>query len=424
MSLAEYQALDFSAEGALARDLAARLDAEADQPILSLSPPHGADAGGPALLTSAMSAWYLQNVSSARRSALGEVLSSFADEKTSSGNEGFLVEAERDRIEQAKQTALATERANFFQRKEISDLNVEIGRLHTEYERKRAEHGRDAQAWRPGMYFFGLFLFVMAEYPINLSAFLKIDFLTPAFATISVTLIAFGLAFSSHLIGQVVRQWSERFGENVTGRLKAESVRLFGVGLLLLLIGAAAIVFSRTYLVAEAVARSEALGEEGASTVSIYGLALIMNVFVYAIGLAWAIVFHDPVPNFMEERHRLEVLRSRLRKRYRTLLEPKQRQRIEEAQRAREQAERREADQAKSLRNHTRHRARFAEVLKADDRVKALLESHRSRLLATARQRGLHTRFVYHDLTSGDVDTRRELDGEAYLRLRLHLGYV
>lgn len=424
MSLAEYQALDLSAGGPIARDLAAQLDAEAMQPSLQLSAPHGADANGPALLTSAMGAWYKEHVASARRSALGEVQQGFAEEKTPAGNEGFLVEAERDRIEQNKQNALATERANFFQRKEIGDLNAEIGRLHTEYERKRAEHGRDAQPWRPAMYFFGLFLFVMAEYPINLSAFLKIDFLTPAFATISVTLIAFGLAFSSHLIGQVVRQWSERFGENVTGRLKAESLRLLGVGVLLLLIGAAAIVFSRSYLVAEAVARSEALGEEGASTVSIYGLALIMNVFVYAIGLAWAIVFHDPVPNFMEERHRLEVLRARLRKRYRTLLEPKQRQRIEEAQRAREQADRREADQAKSLRNHTRHRARFEEVRKLDARVLALLENYRSRLLASARQRGLHTRFAYEDLTSGDVDTRRELDGEAYLRQRLHLGYV
>lgn len=424
MSLAEYQSLDVSADGALARDLGARLDAEAEQTLLSLSAPQGASAECPALLTSAMQTWYQQHVSSARQSALGEVRRAFAEVKTSSGNEGFLVEAEKDRIEQSKQAHLATERANFFQSKEIIDLNSEIGRLHTEYERKRAEHGRDAQAWRPGFYFLGLFLFVMAEYPVNLSAFLKIDFLTPAFATISVTLIAFGLAFSSHLIGQVIRQWSERFGDNVTGRLKAESLRLLGVGVMLLVIGAAAIVFSRSYLVAEAVARSEALGEEGASTVSIYGLALIMNVFVYAIGLAWAIVFHDPVPSFMEERHRLEVLRARLRKRYRTLLEPKQRQRIEEAQRARDQADRREADQAKSLPNHTRYRAGFEEVRKLDARVLALLENYRSRLLVQARQRGIHTRFVYEDLTSGDVDTTRELDGEAYLRQRLHLGYV
>lgn len=61
---------------------------------------------------------------------------------------------------------------------------------------------------------------------------------------------------------------------------------------------------------------------------------------------------------------------------------------------------------------------------KLDARVLALLENYRSRLLAAARQRGLHTRFVYEDLTSGDVDTKRDLDGEAYLRQRLHLGYV
>ncbi len=71
MSLAEYQSLDVSADGALARDLGARLDAEAEQTLLSLSAPQGASAECPALLTSAMQTWYQQHVSSARQSALG-----------------------------------------------------------------------------------------------------------------------------------------------------------------------------------------------------------------------------------------------------------------------------------------------------------------------------------------------------------------
>ncbi len=424
MSLAEYQALDLRTDGPLAQDLASRLEAEASQSVLSLSAPHGASIESPALLTPGMRAWYQSYVASARQSALSEVRLAFEREPLPTGNHGFLVEAEKDTIEQRKQSHLRTERESFFQRKEISDLIGEIGRLHSEYERKRAEHGRDAQTWRPWLYFFGLFLFVMAEYPINLSAFLKIDFLTPAFATMSVTLIAFGLAFSSHLLGLVVRQWSERFGDNVTRRLKAESWRLLGVGLLLLTIGGAAIVFSRSYLVADALARANALGEDGASAVSIYGLALIMNVFVYAIGLAWSIVFHDPVPEFLEERHRLDKLNDVSRKRYRALLETKQQQRIEEARRAREQAERREADQIKNLKNYGNHRARFEEVRKLDARVLALLESYRSGLLGAARRHDLQTRFVYEDLASGGVDTKRELDGDGYMRQRLHLGYA
>lgn len=424
MSLAEYQALDLRSDGPLAQDLTARLEAEAAQPVLALSAPHGASAESPALLTSGMGAWYQAHVASARQSALAEVRRAFEQEPLPSGNQGFLLEAEKDAIEQRKQAHLGAERENFFQRKEIRDLNGEIERLHAEYERKRSEHGRDATAWRPGIYFFGLFLFVMAEYPINLSAFLKIDFLTPAFATMSVTLIAFGLAFSSHLLGMVIRQWSERFGENVTGRLKAESWRLLGVGLLLLVIGGAAIVFSRSYLVADAIARANALGEDGASPISIYGLALIMNVFVYAIGLAWSIVFHDSVPAFLEERHRLDKLRDIRRKRYRALLETKQQQRIEEGRRAREQAERREADQVKNLKNYGVHRTRFDEVRKLDARVLALLETYRSGLLARARKQGIQTRFIYEDLASGDVETKREIDGDGYLRQRLHLGYV
>ena len=182
--------------------------------------------------------------------------------------------------------------------------------------------------------------------------------------------------------------------------------------------------FSRSYLVADAIARSNALGEEGASAVSIYGLALIMNVFVYAIGLAWSVVFHDPVPEFLEERFRLDKLRDILRKRYQALLEAKQQQRIEEARRAREQAERREADQIKNLKNYGNHRARFEEVRKLDARVLALLESYRSGLLGAARRHDLQTRFVYEDLASGSVDTKRELDGDGYMRQRLHLGYA
>ncbi len=424
MSLAEYQALDLRADGPLAKDLDARLEAEAAQPVLSLSSPHGANIGCPALLTSGMRAWYGANVASARQSALSEVRLTFEKEILPSGNRGFLIESEKDEIDQRKQAHLQAERDNFFQRKDIRDLNEEIRRLHTEYERKRADHGRDAILWRPIFYFFGLLLFVLAEYPINLSAFLKIDFLTPAFATMSVTLIAFGLAFSSHLLGLVIRQWGERFGENVTARLKAESGRLLAVGVLLLVIGGAAIVLSRSYLVADAIARSVALGEDGPSAASIYGLALIMNVFVYAIGLAWSIVFHDPVPEFLEERHRLEKHQITLRKRYQTLLQSKQQQRIEEARRAHEQAGRREDDQGKNLRNYTSYRARFEEVRKLDARVLALLETYRSRLLAVAGRQGQQTRFVYDDLASGDVDTKREFDGEGYLRQRLHLGFA
>lgn len=424
MSLADYQALDLRGDGPLAQDLAARLAAEASQPVLSLSAPHGASIQSPALLTSGMRAWYQSHVSSARQSALSEVRLAFEREALPTGNNGFLLEAEQDAIEQRKQAHLRTERESFFQRKDIRDMSGEIDRLRSEYERKRSEYGRDAQVWRPAWYFFGLFLFVMAEYPINLSAFLKIDFLTPAFATMSVTLIAFGLAFSSHLLGLVIRQWSERFGDNVTRRLKAESWRLLGVGLLLLAIGGAAIVFSRSYLVADAIARANALGEEGASAVSIYGLALIMNVFVYAIGLAWSIVFHDPVPEFLEERHRLDQLNDRLRKRYRTLLETRQQQRIAEASRAREQAERRESDQMKSLQHYGNHRARFEEVRRLDARVLALLETYRSGLLDAARRQDLRTRFVYEDLASGNVETKREFDGEGYMRQRLHLGYA
>lgn len=424
MSLEEYKALDLRADGPIAADLAAHLDEEAPRPVLALSAPHGASAETPAMLTPAMLAWYQHHVASARRSALAEVRRAFAQDPMASGNHGFLLEAELDRVEQTKQGHLRTEREIFYQRRAVSDLTTEIDRLHADYDHKRAEHGRDAGSWNPFLKYGGVIAIMLLEFPLNLSSFLKIDFLTPALATASVCLIAILFAFSSHLIGRILRQWSERFGDNVTARLRADSYRQFGLGLVLFAIGAAAIVFSRSYLVAEAVARQVALGEEGGNPVSIYGIALIGNLAVYAAAVAWVLFNEDPVPDFAEERRRLDRLKAKQRHFYRTGLERQQQQRIEQARRECEQLIRREADQMKRLRNYGSYRAQFDEVRRHDARVLALLQSYRSRLVAETRRRGLQATFTYDDLSNGDIGTKRDLDGDAYLSRPLALGHA
>ncbi|KQT77384.1 hypothetical protein [Methylobacterium sp. Leaf466] len=423
MSLSEYQALDLSADGPVAADLSARIAEEAACPTVPLSSSHGAAADSPALLTPAMEIWYRTRVASARVSAIAEIRRGF-EQETLGGNPGFLYEAERDRIEQVKQGHLRAERDGFFQSKRIRDRETEIDRLRSEYAYKRSQHGRDAGAWNPVFKHGGVAAIMLLEFPLNLSSFLRIDFLTPALATASVLLIAILFAFSSHLLGRILRQWGERFGDNVTRRLRADSYRHLAVAAVLFLIGAAAIVFSRSYLVAEALNRQAALGEEGGSTVAIYGIAFIGNLAVYAVAVAWVLFTEDPVPDFAEERARLDLLKAQSQAAYRKGLERQQQQRIEQARRDREQLDRREADQAKGLRNYAACRARFDVVARQDARVLGLLESYRNRLVAEARKRGVQTRFTHDDLASGDIGTRRDLEADDYLGRRLGLGHA
>lgn len=425
MSLEAYRALPLGPDGPLARALEARLADEAGQAAIPVSPVHGADVDGPAGLTPAMGAWYRHHVAPARRTALAEVRAAFEAE-TLAGNRGFLAEAELDRIEAAKHAALRTERETFFQRKAIQDLHARLAEVGASYERKRAEHGRDARPWEPVIYFITLALIALAlEAPLNFESFLRIDYYTPAFATGSFLFVAVALAASGHIIGTLAKQKAARFGGDVPGRVRSDSRIQLVIAIVLALLALGLVGYSRKYLLDEAVARSLALGESVGWGVYLAAIGvMIANVGVFVLSIWYAYARHDAVPDFAEERREMEGLRRRVARHYRRDLEGRARQRILQAGREAEAVSRREAEQARLSRNHARHRALFEELLALDARVLALLEDYRSRLVAGARRSGAEPRFVTDDLARGDVSTRVEATGEGYLAERLRLRFA
>lgn len=426
MSLDAYRALPLSPDGALARALEARLADEAAQPVIPVSPASGADVDGPAGLTPAMGAWYRHHVAPARRTALAEVRGAFEAEALAAGNRGFLAEAELDRIEAAKHLGLRTERETFFQRKAIQDLHARLAEVEASYERKRAEHGRDAKPWTPVVYFVTLALIALAlEAPLNFESFLRIDYYTPAFATGSFLFVAVALAASGHIIGTLARQKSARFGGDVPNRVRADSRIQLALAIVLALLALGLVAYSRKYLLDEAVARSVALGESVGWGVYLAGIGvMIANLGVFVLSIWYAYAKHDPVPDFAEERREMEKMRKRIARHYRRDLEGRSRQRILQAGKEAEAVSRREAEQARLSKNHARHRALFEEFLTLDARVVAILEDYRSRLVATARREGRETRFVTDDLARGDVSTRVETTGDGYLAERLRLRFA
>jgi hypothetical protein len=176
--------------------------------------------------------------------------------------------------------------------------------------------------------------------------------------------------------------------------------------------------------VADARARQIALGEEGAAPWATYGIAFIGNFAVFAAGVVWVMFFHDPVPNYAEERYELDRLKRRYGRRSRKELEGRQQQKREHARRELEQLRRREADQSQKLRNHSRYRGMVDEIRKMDDQVIALLDAYRALLTTTMQDSGVRIQFAYEDLGTSAISAKRELNTQEYLRLPLRLGFA
>lgn len=426
MSIAEYGQLDLGHGSKAAESLAAHLAIESRQHLLALSAPLGATAESPAFLTPGMLSWYQRHVAPFRGTALAEVRGALEADALPNGNRGFLMEAEIDRIEARKLAEMRRERDTFTQKKEIVDLDAEIDRLATEYERKRAEHGRDAQAWSPFSYYVVLGLIaVILEGLLNWESFAKVDGWTPAIATSAFLGVAIAFGTSGHLLGMVLRQWAERFGGNVSARVRSASRRDLAIAAICVALGLLLVLYSRYFLLREAIARQIALGEEaGSTTYLLIAGSIVGNLIAYAIGVAWAYLKHDPVPGFAEDRRRLEQLQARQRRHHSKDLEPRLTQKLLQAQKDVDAVTRRDADQAQKLRLYAQHRAAFEQVRKADAQVLALLEEYRSRLVATARDAGASPRFVYDDPIRPGRSSRTEVEADDYLRKRLKLGHL
>ena len=423
MSLSTYLALDLRAEGPVAADLLAGLDREARYASVALSRPGGASAESPGLFTPEMMRWYQAHVAPFRQAALGEARGGFEADRLPSGGPGFLREAELDRVEQDLHKNLTSEREAFYDAG-VRDLNAEISRLSVGYGHTRAEHGRDAFELRPVRYVAVLVVLGLIEGLVNWDAFLRIDGFTPLWATACFLGVAIGFGCSGHYVGLVLKQWSETFNGATPRRVKRDALTRLAIGVTLFLFGAGLVVWSRNYFVQTAIDRAEALGQPiGAGLyLSLLG-AFAANLLFYALGVAWSYSNHDAVPDFAEQRRRLDTLKRRLLKLFRTKLEPRQRQHMLAAKRATEQVERRDAEQRQHLRNFGAHRDRFEHLQTGDARTLALLEGYRSQLIDRGRSAGLDVAFAYDDPARSELSTRVEMTRDAYALSQLRLAY-
>ncbi|GLK76057.1 hypothetical protein GCM10008171_13110 [Methylopila jiangsuensis] len=423
MTLSSYLALDLSADGPAAGDLIAGVERERGRSTVALSRPGGATAESPGLFTPEMMRWYQAHVAPVRQGALAEARGGFEADRLPSGQPGFLREAELDRVDQSLHENLKSEREAFYTAS-VGELNAEIARLGADYGHKSAEHGRDAHELKPVRYVAVLVILGLIEGLVNWDSFLKIDWFTPAYALAAFLAVAIGFACSSHYVGLVLKQWSETFSGAAPRHVKREALTRLGFGVLLFSLGMALVYYSRNYLIQIAVERAEALGQPVGFGLylGLFG-AFAANLLFYGVGVAWSYSSHDAVPDFAEERRRLDTLKRRRLRLYGKQLEPRQRQHLLAARKDSEQVERRDAEQRLKLRNYGAHRDRFEQLQTADARALALLEGYRSRLIDAGRGAGLNVTFAYDDPSRPEASTHVDLTPDAYALSPLRLAY-
>lgn len=428
MSVETYGRLDLGLDGPLAADLLSGLAAEAGGSEIALTSPAGAGLDAPAFMTPQMLSWYQRWIAPVRGVTVAEVRQTLEAEVLPNGNRGFLREAEADAIERRKLVQVKEERETFFQDEAVRQLDVQVKKLTTEYERKCAEHGREAKVWNPVSYGIVLALIaLLLEGLVNWESFLKVPGWTPAIATGAFLAVAAAFGTSAHFLGHVLKQWGERFGGNVSARVRNDSWRQLALAAILGFVGFGLVIYSRYFFLREVIDRQVLMGDGdvGYTVLVTIGGALFGNLIAYALGVAWAFARHDSVPDFAEERRVLDRLRARQRHLHAKRLQPRLTQRLLQASKDLEQLTRREADQAQNLRHYGPHRARFDAVRANDARVLALLSEYRKRLVAAARGAELRTRFVFDDpMVAGGASGRVELEPEAYLGQNLRLPFA
>ena len=427
MSLDAYTRLELALEGSVAADLMAGIAAEGRQNLVPLSSPAGAGLDNPAFMTPHMVSWYGRRVAPVRAGAVAEVRQAFEAEALPNGNHGFLREAEADAIERRKLVQIRDEREAFFQDEAVRQLGSEIENLTTRYERKLAEHGRDAKVWSPVSYAIVLALIaLLLEGLVNWESFLKVPGWTPAIATGAFLAVAAAFGTSAHFLGHVLKQWGERFGGNVSARVRNDSWRQLSLAAILAIVGFGLVIYSRYFFLREVIDRQILMGDGdvGYTVLITIGGALFGNLIAYALGVAWAYARHDSVPDFAEERRILDRLRARQLRLFAKRLQPRITRRLLQASKDLEQLERREADQAQKLRHYGAHRARFDALRANDARVLALLAEYRNRLAAAGREAGLRARFTVDDPTAGNGATPTEIEPETYLGQNLRLAFA
>lgn len=424
MSLDAYKGLDLSLNGPLAQSLLSEVDREAGSTSISLASRHTATKNRPSFVTPVMSQWFSSNLAGIRDGALEEALKPLKDIELGKGQKGFLLEAEKERVEREKYRNIEDERDRFFANAKIHRLEEDLDRMTREYEHmKGRQAGRDAEEWHPWLYTLVLMVLALPEFPLNETSFIHLGpFITPAMAYALTAAVAAGIAFSSHIVGESVKQWRARFGMGVPREERFTHSRYLGLGTILFLVAMGIVTTVRYIYFKEQLDEVMFGGGGSPDYMTVFG-TVGGNFLIWLIGVGVAYVAHDVLPGFGKLRRAVNKTRGELDRLYVKGLQESIDQKKAKAQEEENMLDMREDRELRNRPDYIDARKTFEQLRAVDTKVEALLGTYRSRLGEKVRAGKTAVEFYYDDIELPRRNTAKKIDFGAYELLRMELRY-
>lgn len=423
-----YQDLDLSLERPLVAALLDSAEEEAKSGSIPLSSVFSASKENPGLFTPRMLEWYGSNIAALRHADLQAIRHGFQEIDLGKGQSGFLLEAELSEVEAHKNKAIRQERDQFYADAHIQNLSRHVEEASRSYENMKGRNGGEAPKEMGVLpYFLGLVLFAIPEGILNNAGFSKIGgWVTPAVAVAITTAVAVAIGFSSHIVGEYLKQWRARFGGDVDHTAKWQNGRfLFGVALPLFTIALGVVAWGRNNVIRAEIERKLTMGGLIGfdDYLSLWG-SLAGNVLIWMFGIALSYVAHSDIPDFGATKRKLDKLERKLEKAHGAILKDRVGKHIQVADRAR----RAQTDRDKlELRNRSEYRelrTKFEQFRAVDQKVLAILGTYRNRLIAALKTKGGKPEFVTENLMLATEDTRQTIDPTTYQGKSLELPYA
>ncbi|HKO20809.1 MAG TPA: hypothetical protein VJU82_18185 [Acidobacteriaceae bacterium] len=317
-ALQDYVNLDLKQDGAVAKNLLARVDSEASLDKIDLSELVGTQ---PANVTPEMSDWYQMYIESPRSMALHAVSLLFKERSDPAKGEGFLSQTRLGSLEEGllrRKLQVYQDHAqkNVATAERIAELERKISEDGHKYDVRKAQLGRDAKLLNRPLYFLVLvFVLFGSESALNLEAFEALPWATPAIAWGATIVIGLAIGLAAHYHGTVFKQWGYYFGAEQDDTRRGPAWRMLMGGAVALIVSLWFIYYARSAYFASYVNSVSSFGQAAASGSFLWvvGGSLLGNLLVYLTGSLWAYLMHDSDPDFVDLRKELNEARKQCR---------------------------------------------------------------------------------------------------------------
>jgi len=369
--------------------------------------------GAPHGVTPQMAAWFSEHIAPRRNAAIAAVCGQFAAD-TIRGVPTIFLEYERDRISAEIRQDKKTVIDEFKRSSATAQKDAEEARLEFETE-LAIQGGRQPRMVHPALYGFGLLLILLVEFPINLDGFLR-WLHTPMFATGATIVVAAMIGTASHFHGTLLKQHYWYFGPHDKTR-KMQGAKLLAMGSVLLSVALVLAGAARYFFMLPEIRRIILTGGAPPSMVSSVVILLASNIGVYLVGMAWAFLAHDEIPDYPSKKRKADVLRGQLDSAFRREVKEELDRLDQKAASQMERLASRDTLQKTSPR-YLRNREFVAALQEKDGEVIGALANYRAQLARRANG----SVFIYTDEAVTSHESELVLTGDKWAAKPLSLN--